>query len=117
MSLRFAPLVGLPLHECEPHLQGILRKLEARGPAAALVAAEVRDEVARLRQQLRARDGPRLKRVREADGFVLVRGDGARFQVKRRQDRGEGWVLVGPGGLVMGNYRTLGDCEAAAARA
>lgn len=117
MTLRYAGLVGLPLSECEPHLRGILRKLEARGPPAALVAAEVRDEVARLREQLRAREGPRVRRVRNADGFLLVRGDGARFEARRRQDQGEGWVLVGPGGLVMGNYRTLGDCEAAAGRA
>ena len=117
MLLRFAPLVGLPLEECEPHLQGILRKLEARGPPAADVAAEVRAEVLVLRRQLATRPGPRVKRVRDADGFLLLRPDGARFSAKRRQDQGEGWVLVGPHGLVVGNYRTLGDCEAAASRA
>lgn len=117
MRLRYAPLIGLPLHECEPHLQGILRKLEARGPAAAEVAEEVRVEVRRLRGQLARNDGPRVKRVREGDAFALVRADGARFHARRRLDQGEGWVLVGPHGLVLGNYRTLPDCEAAAARA
>lgn len=116
MRLRYAPLVGLPLEACEPHLQGILRKLEARGPPAADVASELRAEVEQLRRQLSRNDGAHVRRVREGDGFALVRADGVRFQAKRRLDQGEGWVLVGPHGLVLGLYRTLPDCEAAAAR-
>lgn len=110
---RFAALVQLPLGECVPHLRGILRRLEAEGPHAEGVAGALRDELAWIRKRLAAREA-RFRRERVEDHFVLVRPDGARFVARRRQDQGEGWALLDPTGLFLGNHATLDACEAAA---
>lgn len=79
---------------------------------AADLAAEVEAEALVLAGR-EARAARHVRRVRVADHFVLVTHDARRFVARRRQDQGEGWALVGPDGLFLGNHRTLDDCEKA----